>query len=152
MNGGQYCMTNFEVGNAGPDKFSLFQFKPSEEKIFEARITDVFHYGYTIESTIEGKPLRGLLFSYKPGFAHAVHAYLTRKQLASEASAVKSRETRKPKLKVARAVKQCVRRAEDGQAHTVTDLESTAQGTAAEPLVSPSNQPVASSDMYQQYM
>ena len=56
----------------------LYEVKPVEEKIFEAKITDVFHYGYTIESNIDGKPLRGLLFSYKPGFAHAVHAYLTR--------------------------------------------------------------------------
>uniref|UniRef100_A0A0D6R3K1 DCD domain-containing protein n=1 Tax=Araucaria cunninghamii TaxID=56994 RepID=A0A0D6R3K1_ARACU len=136
----------------GSDRFSLFDFKPSEEKIFEAKITDVFHYGYTIESNIEGKPLRGLLFSYKPGFAHAVHAYLTRKKLASEASVVKSRETRKPKLKIARAIKQTVKRAEDGQAHAVTDVESTAQGTAAEPLASPSNQPLASSEMYRQFM
>eukprot|EP01018_Ginkgo_biloba_P035302 Gb_19518 [translate_table: standard] len=137
-------------GNAGPDKFSLYDFKPVEEKIFEAKITDVFHYGYTIESNIEGKPLRGLLFSYKPGFAHAVHAYLTRKKLASEVSVVKS--TRKPKLKIARAIKQSVKRAEDGQSHAVMDVESTAQGTIGEPLASPSNQPVASSDMYQQYM
>lgn len=137
--------------HAGPENFSLVQFKPPEEKIFEAKITDVFHYGYTIESNIDGKPLRGLLFSYKPGFAHAVHAYLTRKQLASEASAVKSSETRKPKLKIARAVKQSVRRA-DGQANVVTDVESTAKGNPVEPLVSPSNRPVASSDMYQQYM
>ena len=57
---------------------SVHASKPVEEKIFEEKITDVFHYGYTIESHIEGKPLRGLLFSYKPGFAHAVHAYLTR--------------------------------------------------------------------------
>lgn len=56
----------------------LYELKPVEEKIFEAKITDVFHYGYTIESKIDGKLLRGLLFSYKPGFAHAVHAYLTR--------------------------------------------------------------------------
>ena len=56
----------------------LYELKPVEEKIFEAKITDVFHYGYTIESNIDGKALRGLLFSYKPGFAHAVHAYLTR--------------------------------------------------------------------------
>ncbi|MCO5577092.1 hypothetical protein L7F22_030914 [Adiantum nelumboides] len=61
-----------------PPGVGFYELKPVEEKIFEAKITDVFHYGYTIESNIDGKPLRGLLFSYKPGFAHAVHAYLTR--------------------------------------------------------------------------
>lgn len=136
----------------GQEKSSVYAFKPVEEKIFEAKITDVFHYGYTIESHIEGKPLRGLLFSYKPGFAHAVHAYLTRKKLASEASTMKSSETRKPKLKIARAIKQSVKRAEDGQSNSVMDVESPAQGTAAEPLASPLNQPVASSDVYRHYM
>jgi hypothetical protein len=70
----------------------LYNFKPVEEKIFEAKITDVFHYGYTIKSNIEGKHLRGLLFSYKPGFAHDVHAYLSRKNLASESNAGKLKE------------------------------------------------------------
>nr|ABK25877.1 unknown [Picea sitchensis] len=65
---------------------------------------------------------------------------------------LKLSETRKPKLKIARAIKQSVKRAEDGQANSVMDIESPAQGTAAEPLASSLNQPVASSDMYQHYM
>lgn len=74
----------------------------------------MFHYGYTIESNIEGKPLHRLLLSFKPGFVHVVHAYLTRKKLASEETAMKLSETRKPKLKIAHAIKQSVKRAEDG--------------------------------------
>ncbi|KAI5084665.1 hypothetical protein GOP47_0000834 [Adiantum capillus-veneris] len=86
-----------------PPGVGLYELKPVEEKIFEAKITDVFHYGYTIESKIDGKLLRGLLFSYRPGFAHAVHAYLTRKKLVPEGGASEVREARKPKLKIARA-------------------------------------------------
>ena len=55
-----------------------FDVVPVAERIFEAKITDVFHYGYTIEATIDNKPLRGLLFSYKPGFAIAAHDYISR--------------------------------------------------------------------------
>ncbi|MCO5601123.1 hypothetical protein L7F22_055242 [Adiantum nelumboides] len=77
-------LENQDVGVATTTvvKSSLHDFKAAEERIFEAKITDVFHYGYTIESVISGRPLRGLLFSYKPGFAHAAHAYLTRKNLS----------------------------------------------------------------------
>ncbi|KAI5055799.1 hypothetical protein GOP47_0029320 [Adiantum capillus-veneris] len=72
------------VSHAAPTvKSSLHDFKAADERIFEAKITDVFHYGYTVESVIDGRLLRGLLFSYKPGFAHAVHAYLTKKKLSS---------------------------------------------------------------------
>ncbi|EFJ15144.1 hypothetical protein SELMODRAFT_42940, partial [Selaginella moellendorffii] len=33
------------------------------EKMFEARVSDVFNYGYTLEASIDGKLFRGLLFS-----------------------------------------------------------------------------------------
>lgn len=55
-----------------------YEVVPVAERLFEAKITDVFHYGFTIEATIDNKPLRGLLFSYKPGFAHAAHNYVSR--------------------------------------------------------------------------
>ncbi|KAH7295668.1 hypothetical protein KP509_27G060000 [Ceratopteris richardii] len=91
-----------------PPGVGLYELKPVEEKIFEARITDIFHYGYTIESMIDGKKLRGLLFSYKPGFAHAVHAYLMRKKSASDGAVTEVQEARKPKLKIARPPKHVV--------------------------------------------
>ncbi|KAH7278115.1 hypothetical protein KP509_38G025100 [Ceratopteris richardii] len=70
------------LSHPGPSlRSSFYDFKPSEERVFEAKITNVFHYGYTIESVVDGKPLRGLLFCYKPGFANAAHAYLTKKKL-----------------------------------------------------------------------
>lgn len=58
--------------------YGMFDVVPVAERTFEAKITDVFHHGFTIEATIDNKPLRGLLFSYKPGFAHAAHDYITR--------------------------------------------------------------------------
>ncbi|KAJ7515739.1 hypothetical protein O6H91_22G025600 [Diphasiastrum complanatum] len=71
----------------------FFDVKPVAERIFEAKINDVFHYGYTIETSIEGKAFRGLLFSYKPEFSHAAHLYLTRKKLAAEQTASKPQNT-----------------------------------------------------------
>ncbi|XP_024544514.1 rab9 effector protein with kelch motifs [Selaginella moellendorffii] len=52
--------------------------QPLGEKMFEARVSDVFNYGYTLEASIDGKLFRGLLFSYKPGFAQAVQSYMAR--------------------------------------------------------------------------
>ncbi|XP_024523079.1 nitrile-specifier protein 5 [Selaginella moellendorffii] len=50
--------------------------QPLGEKMFKARVRDVFNYGYTLEASIDGKLFRGLLFSYKPGFAQAVQSYI----------------------------------------------------------------------------
>ncbi|XP_024521607.1 acyl-CoA-binding domain-containing protein 6 [Selaginella moellendorffii] len=55
---------------------SPYSVKPVAEKIFQGKITSVFHYGYTLETRIDGKPFRGVLFSYKPGFTEAVESYL----------------------------------------------------------------------------
>ncbi|EFJ16575.1 hypothetical protein SELMODRAFT_421832 [Selaginella moellendorffii] len=48
------------------------------EKMFEARVSDIFNYGYILEASINGKLICGLLFSYKPGFAQAVQSYMAR--------------------------------------------------------------------------
>lgn len=75
-------VTNFEgpqMKNAGAMSKMAFQdFKPMIDKSFEAKVTDVFHYGYSVETNIDGKQLRGLLFSYKPGYYSAVHNHLTK--------------------------------------------------------------------------
>lgn len=121
----------------------LYELKPVEEKIFEAKITDVFHYGYTIESNIDGKLLRGLLFSYKPGFAHAVHAYLTRKKLSSDGNSSQIREARKTKLKIARATKHAV---------STPEGQSTASEHANIGESVPSSQLVTLPNQHAQYM
>ncbi|EFJ04774.1 hypothetical protein SELMODRAFT_432095, partial [Selaginella moellendorffii] len=48
------------------------------EKMFEARVSDIFNYRYILEASIDGKLFCGLLFSYKPGFAQAVQSYMAR--------------------------------------------------------------------------
>lgn len=39
---------------------------PSGKKTFEATVTKSFADGYTIETLIDGKPLRGVIFSRGP--------------------------------------------------------------------------------------
>jgi hypothetical protein len=69
----------------GSSMYGMFDVVPVAERTFDAKITDVFHYGYTIEATIDNKPLRGLLFSYKPGFAIAAHDYISRFDVLAKA-------------------------------------------------------------------
>lgn len=138
--------------NTSADKCSLYDFKPVEEKIFEAKITDVFHYGYTIESNIEGKHLRGLLFSYKPGFAHAVHSYLSRKNLASESNAGKLKEAKRSKLKIARATKQSIKKGGAQQPEVVANPEANEQGVIVELPASSSNKILIFGEQYQHNM
>ncbi|KAL1553457.1 tip elongation aberrant protein 1-like [Salvia divinorum] len=52
---------------AGRQKFYLNEYQaPLGEKTFQARVFKSFPDGYTIETIIDGKPLRGVLFSNKP--------------------------------------------------------------------------------------
>lgn len=44
---------------------------------FEARIVDVFHFGYCLRATVDGVPLEGLLISYSPQFAKASRARMS---------------------------------------------------------------------------
>jgi hypothetical protein len=69
---------------SGPDDLSSPLGVGPVERAFEAKISDVFHFGFTLEATIDGKPLRGLVFSYKPGFAHAAHNYVNRLIFSSQ--------------------------------------------------------------------
>ncbi|OVA14594.1 Kelch repeat type 1 [Macleaya cordata] len=88
-------------GQAADKKNStLLDFKPSNDKIFEAKVTEAFHYGYTIETNINGKPLRGVLFSYKPGFAHAANSYLS-SFMTTTGEEARGEDGCKPKLKTA---------------------------------------------------
>lgn len=56
---------------------TMIEFKPCNDKMFEAKVTEAFRYGYTIETNINGKPLRGVLFSYKQGFADSANSNLS---------------------------------------------------------------------------
>jgi len=74
------------------------------------------------------------------------------KKLASDEIVMKSSERRKPKLKIAHAIKQYVKKEEDGHANSIMDVESPAQGTLTKLVASSLNQPIPAYDMYQQYM
>ncbi|BFI26818.1 Rab9 effector protein with kelch motifs [Marchantia polymorpha subsp. ruderalis] len=97
-------------------KMAFQDFKPMIDKSFEAKVTDVFHYGYSVETNIDGKQLRGLLFSYKPGYYSAVHNHLTKKKVNEEAEEAKIREARRAERRQARQAKLMVKRAAEAVA------------------------------------
>ncbi|CAM6124228.1 unnamed protein product [Calypogeia fissa] len=101
---------------AGAHKYSFHEYKPVLERNIEAKVTDVFHYGYSVEATIDGKVLRGLLFSYTPGYSNAVQAHLMRKRKIDEDAAAKIKEARRAERRVARQAKALMKQAAEAQA------------------------------------
>ncbi|KAH9555526.1 hypothetical protein CY35_08G118200 [Sphagnum magellanicum] len=116
---------------SGPDDLSSPMGVGPVERAFEAKISDVFHFGFTLEATIDGKPLRGLVFSYKPGFAHAAHNYVNRKQAAEDAALAKIREQRRHERRILRQAKAQQKRA-DAALATANAVEQSATPAAAE--------------------
>nr|XP_048330190.1 uncharacterized protein LOC107419037 isoform X2 [Ziziphus jujuba var. spinosa] len=56
-------------GQAYRQKTNFSQFQPLQgKKTFQAKVTKIITDGYTIETVIDGKPLRGVLFSSKPEY------------------------------------------------------------------------------------
>lgn len=126
----------------GTNKYSFHDFKPVLEKNFEAKVTDVFHYGYSVEANIDGKLLRGLLFSYKPGYAHAVQAHLMRQRKVEEDALAKIKEARRAERRLARQAKALLKQA--GEAKPAVGGTTPNAGVAAtQPLTTPAaTQPV----------
>ncbi|KAK9198773.1 hypothetical protein WN944_013959 [Citrus x changshan-huyou] len=54
------------------------------KKTFQAKVTESFPLGYTIETTIDGKPLRGILFANKPTSASTTNHNSSRKRAVGE--------------------------------------------------------------------
>ncbi|KAK4744129.1 hypothetical protein SAY87_010441 [Trapa incisa] len=54
------------------------------KKMFHATITELLADGYSIETVIDGKPLRGVIFSNKPSAFHMSHLSSSRKRASSE--------------------------------------------------------------------
>ncbi|GAV75310.1 Kelch_3 domain-containing protein/Kelch_4 domain-containing protein, partial [Cephalotus follicularis] len=54
------------------------------KKTFQAKVTESFPHGYTIETVIEGKPLRGILFANKPSSALTANHNSSRKRSYGE--------------------------------------------------------------------
>ncbi|EFJ04664.1 hypothetical protein SELMODRAFT_432203 [Selaginella moellendorffii] len=71
--------------------------QPLGKKMFEARESDIFNYRYTLEASIDGKLFRGLLFSYKPGFAQAVQSYILSYSLTPGRKTSQEETTGRPK-------------------------------------------------------
>ncbi|XP_031490809.1 acyl-CoA-binding domain-containing protein 6-like [Nymphaea colorata] len=84
---------------SGTDAHSLSVSKPAEEKLFEATVIDILHCGYAIQTSIDGKSLRGILFSYTPSFIYDVHARVSRRRMSKECPAVEGNDISKAKTK-----------------------------------------------------
>ncbi|OVA00820.1 hypothetical protein BVC80_9083g132 [Macleaya cordata] len=105
--------------------------KPSSEKIFEAKVTDALSFGYTIETIIDGKPLRGVLFSFKPGFIDAANTNLNSSNGYSNSGTGEGVDgARLPDVKTPTPVQQVV--VDKGQADNVQRKESRSQKAAIE--------------------
>lgn len=62
------------ASNAGVSSFSpIFPESAQVKKMFHAKITELLADGYSIETVIDGKPLRGVIFSNKPSAFHLSH-------------------------------------------------------------------------------
>ncbi|KAM6569472.1 hypothetical protein CsatB_017457 [Cannabis sativa] len=68
-------------GQAAIQNFSLMQ---QSKKTFQAKVTERISDGYTIETIIDGKPLRGILFSNRPDYHHKAIPMPSRKRVAAE--------------------------------------------------------------------
>ncbi|XP_010260388.1 PREDICTED: rab9 effector protein with kelch motifs-like isoform X3 [Nelumbo nucifera] len=84
----------------------LNDFTRLEEKMFEAKVTDVLNCGYAIETNIDGKTLRGILFSFKPTLSHAANDYLSRKRTGLEVGGIKLNDGDEPGTKMAKPIDQ----------------------------------------------
>ncbi|XP_062116747.1 uncharacterized protein LOC133830714 isoform X2 [Humulus lupulus] len=94
-------------GQAGIQNFSLLQ-SPSfqSKKTFQAKVTERISDGYTIETIIDGKPLRGILFSNRSDYHHKAIPIPSRKRVAAETGGVMSNGDYSSKTKSFRVLKQ----------------------------------------------
>lgn len=64
---------------AGKQDFPWHQSQSLQgKKTFQAKVTENIPVGYTIETVIDGKPLRGILFSNKSNSYHTANYNLSR--------------------------------------------------------------------------
>ncbi|XP_034216425.1 tip elongation aberrant protein 1-like isoform X3 [Prunus dulcis] len=76
------------------------------KKTFQAKVTEKLFDGYTIETVIDGKPLRGILFSNKPDIHNITTPNSSRKRAASDAGDLMSNGDYNSKSKTSRSVMQ----------------------------------------------
>ncbi|XP_052723198.1 tip elongation aberrant protein 1 isoform X8 [Vigna angularis] len=80
---------------------------PPGKKMFEAKVTENISEGYTIETVIDGKPLRGILFLNKPNSLYSsAHTPSSRKRTLSEIDSVVLNGIHSNQLKTPKVLKQ----------------------------------------------
>ncbi|KHG24684.1 Tip elongation aberrant 1 [Gossypium arboreum] len=70
--------------HTGRENFPLNQVLHQGKKTFRAKVTESFPHGYTIETIIDGKPLRGILFANTPSSVHVHNHNPSRKRTSVE--------------------------------------------------------------------
>ncbi|XWS37255.1 hypothetical protein CRYUN_Cryun19dG0027700 [Craigia yunnanensis] len=71
-------------GQPRRENFPLNQVLLQGKKTFQAKVTESFSHGYTIETVIDGKPLRGILFANKSSSVHVANHNSSRKRTSVE--------------------------------------------------------------------
>ncbi|XP_068464561.1 acyl-CoA-binding domain-containing protein 5 isoform X2 [Phaseolus vulgaris] len=110
---------------------------PPGKKMFEAKVTENISEGYTIETVIDGKPLRGILFLNKPNTLYSAAQTTSRKRTLGEIDGVVSNGTHSNQLKTPKLPKQ--NQMENQEAFCGDSSESHEHRTEPIPVVMSSN-------------
>ncbi|XP_012080405.1 kelch domain-containing protein 3 isoform X2 [Jatropha curcas] len=97
------------------------------KKTFQAKVTESFPHGYTIETIIDGKPLRGILFANKPIAPQMANNCSTRKRPGGEIGSATMNGDQNIKSKTSTILKQ------DGVDHMQPDNIDVKETTSHEP-------------------
>ncbi|XP_021615867.1 kelch domain-containing protein 3 isoform X2 [Manihot esculenta] len=117
------------------------------KKIFQAKVTESFPHGYTIETIIDGKPLRGILFANKPITTQMVNNNNTRKRVGGQIGSSMLNGDHNNKSKASRTLRQ------DALDHMQPDnalgKETATHEPKTEEAVTPDSKNLPSSDVSQ---
>ncbi|KAH8487145.1 hypothetical protein H0E87_025934 [Populus deltoides] len=133
----------------GRENFPLNQRQLHQgKKTFQAKVTESLPHGYTIETTVDGKPLRGILFSNKPSSPQIVNHNNSRKRASAEIGVVLNGDYNS-KPKTSKTLKQDA--VENMQPDNAHEKESTAQEPKTEAAAVPDLKNLASSNVHQSH-
>lgn len=94
-------------GQAYIQNINLIQPPPHQGKrTFQARVTERISDGYTIETYIDGRPLRGILFSARQDYRHRTIPNSSRKRAARETGDVVQNGDHNSQTKISRVLNQ----------------------------------------------
>ncbi|XP_029129318.1 kelch domain-containing protein 3 isoform X2 [Cajanus cajan] len=99
-------MTVLNYSQPSRPNIPVNQSLPSGKKMFEAKVTENISEGYTIETVIDGKPLRGILFVNKPNSLYSAAHTSSRKRTAGEIDNVVSNGMHPNQLRTPKVLKQ----------------------------------------------